>query len=383
MLFDSSIRRELTRTFGATLFVLLIIVLTMMLIRTLNFANKGTVDPSEVSLVLGFTVLAYFPTILTLSLFIAIVYTLSRMYRDSEMDVWFSSGQGLFRFLRPVLQFSAPVIVVIALLSVFGWPWANAKSQELLNRYQSRGDLERIAPGQFQESRDGSRVFYIDNKDMKERGTPDKASKLFIFARQPKSEVVVSAKNGHIRVQDNDRFAILNDGQSTEIHDDQTLTISRFQEYGIRIGNKPVGVKDVNLNDPSTLTGISPRIIPTQDLFRIAEGRFQGELGWRLGMALAGINFMLLALASSRVNPRSGRSGGLIVALLFFVAYFNLLNFGKNWVATGKINMPMMLLVLHGGVFVASLLWLWKRHTQWSFGSMLHRRRARETEVPT
>ncbi|MFM2325770.1 MAG: export transporter permease LptF, partial [Pseudomonadota bacterium] len=136
-------------------------------------------------------------------------------------------------------------------------------------------------------------------------------------------------------------------------------------------------------NDPSTLTGISPRIIPTQDLFRIAEGRFQGELGWRLGMALAGINFMLLALASSRVNPRSGRSGGLIVALLFFVAYFNLLNFGKNWVATGKINMPMMLLVLHGGVFVASLLWLWKRHTQWSFGSMLHRRRARETEVPT
>ncbi|MFM2324363.1 MAG: hypothetical protein RL244_1242, partial [Pseudomonadota bacterium] len=240
MLFDSSIRRELTRTFGATLFVLLIIVLTMMLIRTLNFANKGTVDPSEVSLVLGFTVLAYFPTILTLSLFIAIVYTLSRMYRDSEMDVWFSSGQGLFRFLRPVLQFSAPVIVVIALLSVFGWPWANAKSQELLNRYQSRGDLERIAPGQFQESRDGNRVFYIDNKDMKERGTPDKASKLFIFARQPKSEVVVSAKNGHIRVQDNDRFAILNDGQSTEIHDDQTLTISRFQEYGIRIGNKPV-----------------------------------------------------------------------------------------------------------------------------------------------
>ena len=91
MLFDSSIRRELTRTFGATLFVLLIIVLTMMLIRTLNFANKGTVDPSEVSLVLGFTVLAYFPTILTLSLFISIVYTLSRMYRDSEMDVWFSA----------------------------------------------------------------------------------------------------------------------------------------------------------------------------------------------------------------------------------------------------------------------------------------------------
>ena len=244
MLFQSSIRHELTRTFSATLFVLVIIVMTMMLIRTLNFANQGAINPSEVSLVLGFTVLAYFPTILTLSLFISIVYTLSRMYRDSEMAVWFSSGQGLFQFIRPLLQFTLPVVLVVAVLSLVGWPWANAQTQELRQRYQTRGDVDRIAPGQFQESSDGNRVFYIDGDD---RSTTSAAAlsgasaagrKLFIFARQPKSEQIVTAKSGQVKDVGNSRFAVLTNGQSTEIADDHTLTVSRFQEYGIRIGDR-------------------------------------------------------------------------------------------------------------------------------------------------
>ena len=92
MIFHTSIRRELMRSFSAALFVLVGIMVTMMLIRTLGFANRGLVSPSEVSLVLGYTVLAYFPTLLTLSLFVSMVYCLSRMYRDSEMAVWFASG---------------------------------------------------------------------------------------------------------------------------------------------------------------------------------------------------------------------------------------------------------------------------------------------------
>ena len=78
MLFDSSIRKELARSFGATLVVLITVVMTMMLIRTLGQAARGSVSPSDVMLVMGFTVLGQLPTILTLSLFVATVSTLSR-----------------------------------------------------------------------------------------------------------------------------------------------------------------------------------------------------------------------------------------------------------------------------------------------------------------
>ena len=85
MLFDSSLRKELGRSFGATLVALATIVMTMMLIRTLGQASVGRVNPSEVMLVMGFTVLGHLPTILTLSLFVAITTTLARMYAASEM----------------------------------------------------------------------------------------------------------------------------------------------------------------------------------------------------------------------------------------------------------------------------------------------------------
>ena len=157
MLFDSSIRKELARSFGATLVVLVTVVMTMMLIRTLGQASKGSVSPSDVMLVMGFTVLGQLPTILSLSLFVSIVATLSRMYRDSEMVIWFASGRGLISLLPPLLRFAWPVMLVVSLLSLAVWPWANQQNAALRDRFEQRSDLSRVAPGQFRESSSGQR----------------------------------------------------------------------------------------------------------------------------------------------------------------------------------------------------------------------------------
>jgi lipopolysaccharide export system permease protein len=118
MLFHSSLRKELARSFGATLVVLVTIVMTMTLIRTLGQATRGSVNPSEVMMVHGLHGAGLPAPILTLSLFIAIVGTLSRMYRDSEMVIWFSSGRGLAGFLLAAVRFAWPVLVVIAVLAL-------------------------------------------------------------------------------------------------------------------------------------------------------------------------------------------------------------------------------------------------------------------------
>ena len=90
MLFDSSIRKELARSFGATAVVLITVVMTMMLIRTLGQAYKGSVSPSDVMLVMGFTVLGQMSTILTLSLFVAVVGTRAEDFGKTAGSV----GQG-------------------------------------------------------------------------------------------------------------------------------------------------------------------------------------------------------------------------------------------------------------------------------------------------
>jgi lipopolysaccharide export system permease protein len=204
MLFHSTVRKELARSFGASLVVLVTIVMTMTLIRTLSQASRGSVNPQEVMMVMGYTVLGYLPPILTLSLFIAIVGTLSRMYRDSEMVIWFGAGRGLSALLRPLLMFAWPVLLVIGLLALVIWPWANQQTQELKDRYGRRGDLERVAPGQFQESASGRRVFFLD------KDTPDNKSgrNIFISTLENDRETVTSASSGRVQTVGDQQFLL-------------------------------------------------------------------------------------------------------------------------------------------------------------------------------
>ena len=359
MLFHSSLRKELARSFGATLVVLVTIVMTMTLIRTLSLASRGTVNPQEIMMVMGYTVLGYLPPILTLSLFIAVVGTLSRMHRDSEMVIWFGAGRGLTMFLRPLLRFAWPMLVVVAAVALLVWPWANRQTQELKDRYGKRGDIERVTPGQFQESASGNRVFFLD------KDAPDTKSgrNIFISSRDRGKETVTSARSGHIESTADGQFLVLANGQQLEIVKGTQFKISEFEEYSALVG--PGELASGNAPAPKTRSTLALALEPTPPNL--------GELAWRLGFALAALNFIVIGITVSSVNPRAGRSGNLVFALFAFVVYFNLLNLGQSWVSSGKVGFATLLLTLHGGVLLAALLWLAKQHNNWSLRKLLRR----------
>ncbi len=352
MLFQSSIRKELARTFGATLVVLITIVMTIVLIRTLGQASRGYISPQDVMLFMAYSALGRLPTILTLSLFIAMVSTLSRMYRDSEMVVWFTSGQGLGGFLRPLFRFSWPMLLVISLMALFVWPWTNQQTKEMQNRYEQRGDLDRIAPGQFQESSSGNRVFFVD-RDL----AGDRASNnVFIAATEKGKNSITTAKSGRIEVREETQFLILQNGQRLEnVVGQSALKVSDFEEYGTRTG------------DSAALGAPIPeaKLLSTRDLIKTPTRGNLSELAWRLGLGIAAVNIVILAVALASVNPRGGRSGNLIFVLLTFIVYNNLINLGQSWVFVGLISFSNFLLALHGGVFVLGTAWLAKRHSNW------------------
>ena len=353
MLFDSSIRKELARSFGATLVVLVTVVMTMMLIRTLGQASKGSVSPSDVMLVMGFTVLGQLPTILSLSLFIAVVGTLSRMYRDSEMVIWFASGRGLSTLLKPLLRFAWPVMGIIAVLSLLVWPWANSQIQELKTRYEQRSDIDRIAPGEFQESSNGSRVFFID-KDSPDTQT---GNNVFVATTNGMRESVTSARSARLETVDGERMALLSDGQRLETSRDKPgIKISEFSEYGTRIGAASSGSADE----------LAVKNRNTYELLQQPLPAYRAELGWRLGLALAALNFVVLGLAVASVNPRAARSTSLVFALFAFIVYYNLMTLGQSWVGAGRLGLISFMVLLHGGMLLTALLVLTVRHNQWT-----------------
>jgi lipopolysaccharide export system permease protein len=354
MLFHSSLRKELARSFGATLVVLVTIIMTMTLVRTLGQANRGSVNPQEILMVMGYTVLGYLPPILTLCLFIAIVGTLSRMYGDSEMVIWFSAGRGLSALLRPLIGFAWPILAAVAVLALVIWPWANQQTQELKNRYGSRGDLERVAPGQFQESASGTRVFFLD------KDTPDNKSgkNIFISTVEKGKQTVTSARTGSVVSEGERQYLLLSNGQRLEtMVEGGQLKISEFEELGNQVGEVRLGPQDnLPTKARSTLALVAD---PTRANL--------GELAWRIGLALAAFNFVVIAITVSSVNPRAGRSGNLVFALFAFIVYFNLLNLGQSWIGSGRVGFFSFVLGLHGGTFLIAAFWLGKQHNNWGW----------------
>lgn len=357
MLFDSSLRKDLARNFVATVVVLMTIVMTILLIRTLGQASSGSINPSEVLLILGFSLLGQLTTIFALGLFITIIATVSRMYSDSEMVIWFNSGRGVLAFVPVLLRFAWPILLAIVVLALYALPWSTLQMHDLERRYRLRGDVERISPGQFQESAGGQRVFFID-KDSPDKNT---GTNVFISETDGVRETITTAREGRIAHQDQERYLSLERGEQWWLSRDSGESRStRFERYELLIESNAIGPAAELASKQMSTAALLAQPTPIN----------LGEMSWRIGLALSSLNFVLLALPLSAVNPRVGRSYQYGLALLVFVFYYNLINLGQNWIGHGRIGLLPLLLSLHGGMMAVAGLWLWQRHRQWSWRNL-------------
>ena len=353
MLFHSSLRRDLARSFWTSWVVLFTIVMTLMLIRTLGLASQGELDPESLSMALGYSALGRMPLILSVALYIAVVSTLSRIYRDSEMPIWFSSGVGLFGFIKPTFRFAWPILLAIAVLQLWAWPWHNAELDDLKSKYEARNNVDRVAPGQFRESANGEVVFFMD----KSSPSGQTGNGIFIASRTSTGQVVTSAAHAQIVEKPDGRFLELEDGEQTRRNRaDNSQTITRFERQGTLISDPVVGGSSRALKS-----------MKTQDLFEQFHPSARGEFAWRIGMFFMAINFVLIGLAVAQANTRGKRGPQTIMALLCGIVYFNLHTVSSSWIAYQKVGLVPMLLVLHGGIAVLCGLWLYKRHMQIEF----------------
>ena len=264
------------------------------------------------------------------------------------MVIWLSGGAKLLDFLRPLLSFAWPILLLIFVLAIWVWPWSYQQTQDLKDRFEKRGDLERVAPGQFQESSNGQRVFFIE-KDL----ASDKEGKnVFIVSNERDRQTITTARTGRIQEHEQSRFLMLNNGQRLEIsNNDKSLKLSEFSEYATRIDH------DAFAKNPPIA-----RTTSTWDLIKTPTLNHLGELSWRLGVGLAAFNLVLISLALAQVNSRGARGRQALFALFIFITYENMVNLGQNWVEQGKMAFWPLMLSIHLSVTLACALVLWARH---------------------
>lgn len=348
MIFERAVRREFAQAAVGINVALLAILASILLLRMLKEAVGGRIAPEAVASMLGLAILNLMPLLLTLMLFVSILLTLTRAYRDSEMVVWFSSGLPLTAWVRPVLRFSLPVVLAIALFSGFLSPWANYSTAEYRQRMAARSDVSQVSPGTFREAKNGLRVFFVEAlaEDASQVGN------VFVASVQEGKLGVVMSNSGRQEVAENgDRFVVLEHGRRYEVEPGTPeFKVMEFERYRVRTEESEAKPAER-----------SPTRLPITELILDDSDQARGELLWRIGVPLSSLILALLAIPLSYVNPRAGRSANMLIAVLIYAIYSNLLSVSQAWVIQGKLSFWIGVWAVHALMLLPLLLLFYRR----------------------
>ena len=334
MIFRRSLVRELTLTAIGLFLILLAILFTNLVLRLLARAAGGAIAPDGIAALLGFNALFYLNILLTVALFLTVLLTMTRWYRDSEMIVWFTAGQSIVAWLRPILLFAIPFLAAILALSLFLSPWAERRKLEFERQLESRDEIALLAPGLFREFKRARLVVFVESVNTFD-GT---IRNVYLQSTDPDKEETTVARSARLEELPNgDRFLILEDGRRYEGKPGSLdYRIIEFEKLGRRI-------------EPAEARGLpaSRKAIPTATLL-VSDGSLErSELFWRISVPVLALVLTLLAVPLGQVNPRMGRSFNLLAAAFFYMVYSNGLNIVQSLIAQGKVDFWVGLIVPH------------------------------------
>ena len=355
-LFKRSVVSEILSHAGVVVSTLLVVWLSVLLVRLLGEAAAGSIGADVVVGLATFSSITALPVILSVSLFIAVLTTITRNFRESEMVVWFASGLSLRDWIGPVLRVAVPFAVVIAVLTLMASPWAYRQISEYRQRYEQRSDLSKVSAGQFIETSGGERVFFTEEPD-----DPDEELGS-IIARVIDNEwhSLITAESARIQEESNgDRFLVLSEGHRYDLQPGKPIfRMVEFDRYGVRLES------DAEQSSPEAVRaraeeGIKAR--PTLALLSDDTDTARSQVMWRIALPLAALNLALLAIPLGAVNPRLGRSGDILIAGLVGLLYMNLINLSRGWISGGQLPFHIGVWLVHA-LFVGLMSYMmWRK----------------------
>jgi lipopolysaccharide export system permease protein len=350
MIFKRSLSHELLYTAIGAFTVLFGVVVAQRTTFLIGIAANGGIANNAINTLLSFSMLRFLPMILSLTIFLAVLLTLTRQHRDSEMVIWFSAGQGLTAWIKPVLSFATPVIVLIAFLSLFVTPWATNKSSDYKTQLKKQDELSTITPGVFKESKQANRVYFVEAFD--KLGTNVK--NVFIQSIQHQQLGVIVAAQGHRETMANhDHFLVLEQGRRYEGKPDSAeFSSTTFEKYAVRIESNEIAEPNVKVLQAMS----SSELITQLNSSNIA------ELQGRIAVAISALILVLLAIPLSFVDPRSGRTSNVVMAVLTFFIYHNMINICQGWLIQGKLSPYIGIWPVHL-IFLLLTVYLFYRRT--------------------
>lgn len=353
MIITRYLLKEIFHTLLGVVLVLTLIAVSVQMVGNFGKVTAGVIQPSALMLLLGLNMFSLITFILPLALYLAVLLSLSRLYRDSEMTAIAACGIGPFHLMRTVLMLGVFFALVQGAFTLYLTPWSEVHFSRLTEKSKRGSDIEGVMPGRFNELSGAQGVIYVQEIDP-ETG---ELENVFLQMQQKPDrqkggaeQFTVVAKHAY-KIHDEktgEQFLILEQGSRYEgVPGDQHFAILDFEKHGIRLQQKPVVIRDRR-----------HRTIPSQELFGSDRLDYQIELRWRISSALLCIGLAMLAVPLSRTSQRQGRYGKLAIAILLYILFTNFLNIVRGWVQSEKIPVELGFWWVHALLIILALVLL-------------------------
>lgn len=323
-LIDRYLIRELYKTFLGVTVVLVLIIFANNFVLSLEKIVSGQFSSDVLIQLMSFELLEMINFILPPAFFFAILISLGRLYRDSEIIAMQASGVGPQAFYKSYLIGAIPVIIATLLMVLYTLPWAHYSMAQLeANQDRDNTTFASIEVGKFQELQNGETVFFAAS----EGNEPGELRDVFIQDRRNGKLGIISAKEAYqlIDKETKQHYLVLKNGyRYTGEPGQNNYTSSSFYEYGIRI--RQLEQKQAK---------VPVKALPTAELYQSDNPRHRMEMQFRYSIPLAVLALTFLAIPLSRSMPRQGIYGRMLVAFVVYFTFMNVHKVAEKWMEDG------------------------------------------------
>ncbi|ARF48643.1 LPS export ABC transporter permease LptF [Pantoea stewartii] len=340
--------RETLKSQLAILFILLLIFFCQKLVRILGAAVDGEVPTNLVLTLLGLGVPEMAQLILPLSLFLAILMTLGRLYTESEITVMHACGLSKAVLVKAAMILMLFTSIVAAINVIWLGPWSSRYQDQVTQNAKANPGAAAMAAGQFQTSSDGNNVLFVEDVKGNHFGH------VFLAQLRPKGNArpsVVLADSGHMQQEkDGSQIVTLDKGTRFEgtalLRDFRITDFINYQAY--------IGYKQATL-DPNDVDQA-----PLSTLYANNTPEFKAEFHWRLTLVFSVLVMALMVVPLSVVNPRQGRVLSMLPAMLLYLIFFLLQSSLRSSGAKGRLDPAIWMWVVNlSYLALAIVLNLW------------------------
>ena len=360
MIFERSILREKMTLTAVLFFTLFTIMTVFFLVRALSDVNEGAIALDVLLKYLVVMSLQFFPLIMVATVVIAITSTVARLYKDSEMVVWQSSGVGPWALFKPVWMLVVPMVLFLIFMNVVLVPWANQKLA-VYQKNSTTSQLNLIKNGSFQTTKDGARTVFVQTV---KTGVAPSFERIFISQNQPDKNLIITADSAYAKTSDDARlFLILDNGRQYLLENDkQQVSSMRFGQYGISLS-------DIANEQARKFSETPVDQLATLKLLNTQTPPARAEFYRRISDAWMIVPMAIFAVVLGYARPRSNKTWGILMGIALLMIYLNFIKMGESAIGRGQLRVWVAFVMIHGGFLILSLLALWYRNHAWRFSN--------------